>query len=87
VTGTYSQYSQNNWDRLALSLNATHPGLNNELEYNLHNLNGHMMAKTYWGFVNQLRKDARPFILARGTFAGTGKYASHWLGENVRTWQ
>ena len=29
---------------MTISLNATHPGLNNEKEYNLHSLYGHMMA-------------------------------------------
>lgn len=34
-----------NYDYMTLSLNATLPGLNNEKEYNVHSLYGHMMAK------------------------------------------
>ncbi len=34
-----------NFDYMTLSLNATLPSLNNEMEYNVHSLYGHMMSK------------------------------------------
>ena len=44
VVGSTPIYA-GNWDNMTLSLNATHPSLNDEIEYNVHSLYGHMMAR------------------------------------------
>lgn len=78
-------------DSQGLSLNATHPGYGNEIEYNLHNLYGHMMAWRFNQYVtttanSSFNKDNRPFLLTRSSFSSTGRFASHWLGDNWRSW-
>jgi hypothetical protein len=39
-----SEGNAGNYDNMSLSLNATHPGWNDETEFNLHSLYGHMMS-------------------------------------------
>jgi len=31
--------------------------------------------------------DKRLFVVARGTYSGSGRYNQHFLGDNYRTWQ
>lgn len=73
-----------NYDALTLSLNATHTG--NLSEYDLHNLYAHgMMNATSVGA--KLNNDARPFILTRGSFASTSRFAaSQAHTNNARSW-
>lgn len=77
---------------MSISLNATHPS-NNLTEYDVHNLFGVMMARTTYEYLtdgnNQAKypnTDRRAFILSRSTFPSSGKYTSHWLGDNWRDW-
>lgn len=69
-------------------MNASNNAIN-QTQYNVHNLYGHMMSnRTYYYLTsNSSMKDNRPFILTRSSFASTGRYASHWLGDNFRAWE
>lgn len=71
-------------DDMVMSLNATHPE-SKETEYNLHNLYGHMMAQRVYNYFTD-KSDELPFILTRSTFASSGQYAAHWLGDNFRNY-
>jgi len=68
----------------AVSPNATHHG--GTQEYDFHNLFGHaILNATYHGLLG-VAPAKRPFIIGRSTFAGTGKWAGHWGGDNASLW-
>jgi len=80
-------------DHMSLSLNATH--VDNSTEYDLHSLFGHTEGmQTHRILSDPLfnsktpgpLKDKRTFLLSRSTFAGSGQYVQHWLGDNHRNW-
>ncbi|ROT40791.1 hypothetical protein SODALDRAFT_307227 [Sodiomyces alkalinus F11] len=55
-------------------------------EYDLHNLYGSMMGMTTREAMLRRRPSLRPFILARSTFSGAGRYVAKWLGDNASRW-
>ncbi|XP_069853023.1 uncharacterized protein [Dipodomys merriami] len=55
-------------------------------QYDVHNLYGYSMAIATEGAVKTVFPGKRSFILTRSTFAGSGKFAAHWLGDNSATW-
>ncbi|KAL0618381.1 putative maltase-glucoamylase 2 [Plecturocebus cupreus] len=56
------------------------------LHYDFHSLYGYSMARATDLALNNVFTDKRSFILSRSTFAGSGKFAAHWLGDNAATW-
>ncbi|XP_061021942.1 maltase-glucoamylase isoform X3 [Dama dama] len=55
-------------------------------QYDIHNLYGYSMAIATAETVKTVFPSKRSLILTRSTFAGSGKFAAHWLGDNAATW-
>ncbi|RPD64745.1 hypothetical protein L227DRAFT_560555 [Lentinus tigrinus ALCF2SS1-6] len=85
----YPPYAiHNGFGRLAehtLATNATHAG--GYVELDVHNLWGLMEEKATHLALLSLRKGKRPFIISRSTFASSGKWTGHWLGDNFSLWE
>jgi alpha-glucosidase (family GH31 glycosyl hydrolase) len=46
---------------------------------------GHMMAKATHSFLS--KHEALPFILSRSMALGASRYAAHWTGDNMASWE
>ena len=68
----------------AVSPNATHA--DGTVEYDVHNLFGHQILNATYQALLNIFPTKRPFIIGRSTFAGSGKYAGHWGGDNTSLW-
>jgi alpha-glucosidase len=68
----------------AVSPNATHHG--GTREYDFHNLNGHLILNATYAALLSIFPSKRPFIIGRSTFAGSGRVAGHWGGDNASKW-
>ncbi|XP_054662763.1 maltase-glucoamylase-like isoform X2 [Grus americana] len=55
-------------------------------QYDVHNLYGYSMTLSTQRAIEDLFPGKRSFLLSRSTFAGSGKYTGHWLGDNAATW-
>ncbi|KAL2021900.1 hypothetical protein VTK56DRAFT_6495 [Thermocarpiscus australiensis] len=55
-------------------------------QYDTHNLYGSMMASATRAALLQRDPARRPFVLTRSSFAGAGRAAAHWFGDNASTW-
>uniref|UniRef100_A0A8C0TM78 Sucrase-isomaltase n=1 Tax=Canis lupus familiaris TaxID=9615 RepID=A0A8C0TM78_CANLF len=56
-------------------------------QYDVHSLYGYSMAIATEKAVEKVFPSKRSFILTRSTFAGSGHYAAHWLGDNTASWE
>jgi len=56
-------------------------------QYDTHNFYGHMMSHATHDAMLSRRPGLRPFVLTRSTFAGTGRKATHWFGDNESSWE
>ena len=65
----------------AVSPNATHA--DGTQEYDVHNLFGHQILNATYNALLKAIPGVRPFIIGRSTFAGSGKWAGHWGGDNT----
>jgi alpha-glucosidase len=68
----------------AVSPNATHHG--DTEEYDFHNIYGHQILNATYQALLSVFPGKRPFVIGRSTFAGSGKWAGHWGGDNVSRW-
>ncbi|KAF2091303.1 glycoside hydrolase family 31 protein [Saccharata proteae CBS 121410] len=68
----------------AVSPNATH--FNGVQEYDVHNLWGYQILNATYEALLDVFPGKRPFIIGRSTFAGAGKWAGHWGGDNASKW-
>ena len=50
--------------------------------YDVHNLYGLTQSIPTYDAAKQIVNGNRPFVIARSTFLGSGKYAGHWSGDN-----
>ena len=69
----------------AVSPNATHH--DGVQEYDIHNLFGHQILNATYQALLSVFPGRRPLIIGRSTFAGTGKWAGHWGGDNYSQWR
>ncbi|KAI1823241.1 glycoside hydrolase family 31 protein [Xylaria intraflava] len=67
-----------------MSPNATHG--NGSPEYDFHNLYGYQLLNGTYHALLGVFPTKRPFIIGRSTFAGAGRVAGHWGGDNYSNW-
>jgi len=69
----------------AIAPNATHNDPTNTTEYEMHNLFGYGISNATYNALLNVFPGKRPFTVGRSTFAGSGRFTSHWGGDNTST--
>ncbi|XP_069474583.1 sucrase-isomaltase, intestinal [Ambystoma mexicanum] len=54
--------------------------------YDVHSLYGHTMILSTEEAIKTVFPGKRSLIFSRSTFAGSGQYSGHWLGDNAANW-
>lgn len=67
----------------SIAPNASHNDQFNTTEYEMHNFFGHQILNATYNALLSVFPGRRPFLVGRSTFAGSGKWASHWGGDNT----
>jgi len=52
------------------------------MEFNAHNTNGLMHSIATYNSMKYLNDNPLPFLVSRSTIPGSGRYVSHWAGDN-----
>eukprot|EP00198_Chlamydomonas_reinhardtii_P003781 XP_001693117.1 alpha glucosidase [Chlamydomonas reinhardtii] len=88
---SYPPYAVNNGNRRAplyvntVPMNAV--GYGGVRQYDSHNLYALAEVAVTHGALQAILPGSRPFILTRSTWAGSGRYAAHWSGDNGASWE
>lgn len=53
----------------------------------VHNLYGHLMARSSSEAMERHRPEARSFVLTRSGYAGIGRWSAVWMGDNQSRWE
>jgi alpha-glucosidase len=80
IRGKYNQLSDK-----TIWVNTTN--YDGTLQYDTHNLYGSMMADATNAAMLKRRDSVRPVVMTRSTFAGIGRKATHWFGDNASIWE